>query len=284
MKNNFCFIIPSFISSDLHGLQLKRCIGSIRRYHNNKIFIVNDYSELDLNKYVNSFDNIEIIQSPVKGAGDMSTYKIFSEMTDFKKAVIMQDSMTVERELEGIDHVRWMKAIWYFTCHRLHWTGIMEPETEYNLENKIRNHDDLILDCIEKFPLKETFKEYVRAIYHTKEKWSGNIGIQSVIDHQFLLDMDEATGIIEFLSHMTDNRLRRVAESVFPLACQYMISSDAFEVGYDGLYYDGINTQNGKDYIPAYVLGFEGYTEIIEQCCKNKYFSKVTFNRRPINL
>ena len=40
------------------------------------------------------------------------------------------------------------------------------------------------------------------------------------------------------MSQMKDNRLRRAIESLFSLACQYVLKKEIYD-SYDGLYYDG---------------------------------------------
>ena len=279
--NNFCFIIPSYCETDLHGLQLRRCISSIRRWHDNLIVIIDDFSSIDVKEYTSNFQNIKIVKSQIKGAGDMVTYLNFKNIEGFKNAVIFQDSMTLETPLDGVNDIDQVIPIWYFTNHRHHWSIIPEPETEYNLENGIKFHDDLMVDCIKKMILKEDFREWAIEIYHRKEEWSGNIGCQSIIDRDFLSDLDGKTGIIDLMSRMNNNRLRRVAESLFPLACQFVIGDSIVNKGYDGLYYDGINPQKGFATFKACELGLGEYQDMVQQVCKNKYFSKVTFNRRP---
>jgi hypothetical protein len=96
------------------------------------------------------------------------------------------------------------------------------------------------------------------------------------------LDLNEKTGIVDFLKKMNNNRLRRVAESMFPLACQYVLGDQIVGQSYDGIYYDGVNTQPGKKRFTAKQIGI-GDENQIEQVCKNKYFSKITLNRRPIH-
>ena len=282
MKNDFCFIIPSYCSSDLHGLQLKRCITSIRRWHNNKIFIIDDFSDLNVKDYISEFDDIEVITSQVKAGGDMVTYLNFKEIDGYKNAVIFQDSMTLEHELENVTDIDSVKHIWYFTNHRYHWHKIKEPDTEYNRKNNIKVHDDLMMDCIKKMITKEEFRQWAIDMYPQKNKWSGNIGCQSIIDKDFLLELNEKTGIIELMREFNNNRLRRVAESLFPLACQFILGDEVVENSYDGLYYDGVRGQRGKKHLKASQIGLGNYNVMVHQVCKNKYFSKVTFNRRPI--
>lgn len=283
MKKDFCFIIPSYCNSELHINQLKRCISSIRRYHDNKIFIIDDYSDLDLKLILKKIDNLEVLKSPVKSAGDMVTYSIFLRKKEFQKAVIFQDSMNLESKLVDIDNIHTIKPIWYFTNHRLHWSHIKEPQTEYNINHGIKVHDDLIIHCIDTMIKDEKFKIWVKNIYHQKNRWAGNIGCQSIVDYDFLVELNAKTGIVDLLTKMNDNRLRRVAESLFPLACQYVLGDGIVGISYDGIYYDGVKIQSGRKTFTAKDIGIGKENEIVEQVCKNKYFSKITFNRRPIN-
>ena len=85
------------------------------------------------------------------------------------------------------------------------------------------------------------------------------------------------------MKQMNNNRLRRVAESLFPLACQYVLGDSIVEKSYDGIYYDGVKKQKGNIKLKAKQLGLGNYDEMVHQVCKNKYFSKITFNRRPIH-
>lgn len=282
MDNNFCFIIPSYCNSDLHGLQLKRCINSIRKHHDNKIFIIDDYSSFNINLYISNFNNIEILKSQIKGAGDMVTYYNFTKIDGFENAVIIQDSMTLECRLDNINDNKTIQNIWHFTNHRLHWHKIKEPNTEYNKKNNIKVHDDLVIDCINNMIKKNDFKNWIKDIYFQKEKWSGNIGCQSIVNKEFLIKLNDKTDIVNILLNMNNNRLRRVAESVFPLACQFVLGESFIESSYDGIYYDGINEQNNKKTLTTKSINL-GDNGSVEQVCKNKYFSKITFNRRPIN-
>jgi hypothetical protein len=115
--------------------------------------------------------------------------------------------MTLENPLDGVNDIDQVIPIWYFTNHRHHWSIIPEPETEYNLANGIEFHDDLMIDCIKKMILKEDFRDWAIGIYHQKEKWSGNIGCQSIIDRDFLSELDEKTGIIDLMSSMNNRQL-----------------------------------------------------------------------------
>lgn len=267
MSSNFCFIIPSYCATVDHLIQLDSCLSKIRKYHNNTVYVIDDYSTVNITDCTNKYKNIITLKSQNKGAGDMVTYLNFLSL-EYKNAVIFQDSMNLETALENVSTIDDVRHIWYFTNHRLHWSHIKEPQNEYNIANGIKFHDHLIIDCIKNTITKSDFQQWLLDIYHQKEKWSGNIGCQSIIDKEFLINLNERTGIVDTMALYDNNRLRRVAESLFPLACQYISGKQASDISYDGLYYDGVNPNNGKS------------GNII---CKNKYFSKISFNRRPIN-
>ncbi len=282
MINDFGFVIPSYCSTDTHFLQLKRCLDSIIKFHPDKqIIVIDDYSDIKLDEKLKEYKNVKVIMSPVKSAGDMVTYKVFKGNPLFKKGVIIQDSMVLEKELTNIMDIERIKYIWYFTNHRLHWHVVKEPQTDYNKEHGIRVHNDAVIDVIKRFVTKEDFKEYALDMFMTKDKWSGCFGCLSIVDYDFIETLNDKTGIVDLLMTMNDNRLRRVAESIFALSCQFILGEEVFETAYDGLYYDGKKIPNNRRKINGSEIGFPNNV-MVNQVCKNNYISKVSFDRRPI--
>jgi hypothetical protein len=280
--DSFGFIIPSYCSSEIHLLQLKRCLDSIKKFHPEKqVIVIDDYSDVNLSENLKAYENVKIIISPIKSAGDMVTYKVFKDNPLFKKAIIIQDSMVLEKPLVEIENIKSISYIWYFTNHRLHWHKIKEPQTEYNKANGIRVHDDAVIDTINRFVTKEDFKKYALDMFMKKDKWSGCFGCLSIVDYDFIDVLNGKTGIVDLLTKMNDNRLRRVAESLFAISCLYVLGEEVFEKAYDGLYYDGIKPARNTCKIRGNELGFPNNI-IINQVCKNDYISKVSFDRRPI--
>ena len=52
LENEFGFIISTYCINEIHFRQLIRCIKSIRNYYlSNKIIIIDDYSNYDLENY-----------------------------------------------------------------------------------------------------------------------------------------------------------------------------------------------------------------------------------------
>ncbi len=276
---SFGFIIPSYCDSDIHLSQLRRCLKSIRNHHSEKIIIIDDYSTKDINLVVVDFDNIEIMKSPVKGAGDMVTYHLMKEHHLFDKAIIIQDSMTLEKKLDRLDEIDTISYLWYFTNHRHHWDHIEEPQDDYNIKHGIKVHDDLLVHCIDTLIEKEEFKKFAQDIYFQKNKWCGCFGCLSIVNYDFLETLNNKTGIIDIMLKMNNNRLRRAAESMFGLACLFTLGDSFLETAYDGLYYDGVNLARGRKILNSKDIGLDEYNVTIDQHSKTEYFSKIVFYR-----
>lgn len=261
--SDFCFIIPSYCKTYAHTILLRTCVDRIRKYHDNQIYIINDFSSEDLDHAVEGYSDVTVLLSQAKGVGEILPYMHFKSL-DFERAVIMHDSMFLETALEGVDDIWTMRHLWHFTNHRLQWHTIKEPVSDYNTQHGIVTHDDLILHRINNDIKNSSFKEWLLHIYLAKQSWSGSFGCQSIMTKSFLNHLEEKTNIIDTLSKYTAKRDRMVSESLFALACQYCTAKQASELSYDGLYYDGVNTQQGRT------------RSVI---CKKKYFSKVTMGR-----
>lgn len=271
-EKQFGFIVPSYCANEIHLRQLLRCIKSIRQYYlTNKIIIIDDYSNFNLKEYFDD-DNIIIKLSLNKGSADMQTFKIFLENYLFDKAIIMQDSFILENELININDIIDVKFLWHFTNHKHHWDIILEPRDDFNINNNIVSHTDLI-----KFNIKKDFAKYPNfcdyALYNLDNKynWVGCFGCLCVISKNCLIHMNKTLNFVDKFVNCTSNRDRRSAESIFSLICHFIFRERNFFDSVDGLYYDGINT-NSYNNIET---GFDN----LKYCCKNFYFSKISFNR-----
>ena len=91
---------------------------------------------------------------------------------------------------------------------------------------------------------KGEFLEWVLDFYWKKEEWIGCFGNTCILTKEFANRLEEKTGVITILSQLNSNRERRAAESIFSLACKYIINN--IEV-FDGLYYDGCGYSNNGE-------------------------------------
>ena len=269
----FSFIIPTCVKNQLHLNQLYRCIHSIRKFHkDNNIFLINDSDDnYDLKSLFINDTNIFIETTLNKGSADQQIFKIFLEKDINDKAFFMQDSMLLNRQLD-IENIKGIKYIWHFTNHVLHWDNIHEPKTEFNIHNNIITHTDLIrYHLLTNYNDNIDFMNFALDSLNNKNKWCCCFGSCCIIDRETLIYINSQTNFINKFVKATSNRDRRVNETIFSLICYYHFPEINFYDSYDGLYYDGIHTNDAS----GTETGFDNLT----WCCKKKYIDKISFNR-----
>lgn len=275
---DFGFIIPTCIRNNIHFNQLKRCINSIRNFYENIKIILIDDSNIEYTKQIKEFfkydDNIFIKESLLKGSADQQIFKVLLETELFEKAIFIQDSMILNKKLEGIDEIN-LQFIWHFTNHRVHWDIIKEPNTEYNINNNIITHSDLIRhNVLRDYKDNKKFQNYVIHKLKNKNEWCGSIGSCCILDKQRLNILNSNVNFIDKFVNYTSNRNRRVNESIFPLICHFSFPENNFEKSFDGIYYDGYS-HGGNSKMVNKNTGFDN----LKWCSVHKFFSKVSFNR-----
>ncbi len=271
----FGFIIPTCCREDIHLHQLRRCVNSIRKFYPIiNIILINDSShEYKIANEFTEDEFIHVIESYNKGSADQQVFKILLKTELFDKAVFIQDSMLLNKRLENIDNID-IKFIWHFTNHRVHWDVIKEPNTEFNIENNIKTHTDLVRYCILRdYGDNKDFSAFALDRLINKDKWCGSIGSCCILDKESLIKMNDKVKFVDKFIDYNTNRLRRVNESIFPLICHYIFEKN-FEDSYDDLYYDG-RKHGGNVQLLNKPTGFDN----LRWCSVHNYFSKISFNR-----
>jgi hypothetical protein len=275
---SFGFIIPICIKNNIHFNQLKRCVRSIRIFYENIKIILIDDSIIEYTKQIKEFfkydNNIFIKESLMKGSADQQIFKVLLETELFEKAIFIQDSMILNKKLEGIDEIN-LQFIWHFTNHRVHWDIIKEPNTEYNVNNNIITHSDLIRhNVLRDYKDSKNFQKYVINKLEKKNEWCGCFGSLCIIDKKSLIFLNDNINFVDKFINSSSNRDRRANESIFALSCHFKCSNNNFENSYDDLYYDGY-TYGGDSKMVNKNTGFDN----LKWCSVHNFFSKVSFNR-----
>jgi hypothetical protein len=242
----FGFIIACCLRNDKHYQSFINCIGSIQLFHSEKIVVIVDFtSNTDyVNRAINKYPSVIFEINTPEVPADMLCLEYFKNNKYFETAIIIQDSMYLIDKIDP-SHVADISYIWHFTNHRIHWSFINEPDTQFNKKNNIKTHDDLVIYCLNNFTTNNSFKTYALDLYYNKYNWVGCFGLCCIITHDFVNKLHEDTGIFDITVNMTDNRLRRAIESVFSLACVYSTGRNITS-SFDGLYYDGYYHNNFK--------------------------------------
>ena len=114
------------------------------------------------------------------------------------------------------------------------------------------------------------FLNYAIESLKNKNNWCGCFGNCCIITKKCLENLNKNTNFVEKFINNNTNRERRMNESIFAIICYYYLPQE-YENSYDGLYYDGINVNKYSNV----ETGFDG----LKYCCKNKYISKISFDR-----
>lgn len=240
--DDYGFIVPSYILTEQHLNSLKKCVNSIMKYHSGKkIVIIKDYkSTIDICELYNNYDNIIIENNTPKVPAEMLVYYYIQKNKYFDVCIFIQDSMELREKFVNIDNIKDIKYLWHCTNHRIEWEMVHEPTSEYNTENNIITHNDLLEHCFDKYIFDRDFLEYCKYMNKNKNKWVVCLGTCSLITPSFLDEMDRKTGIIKIMMNANSRRLRMIMESLFSLACQFSLNREIHE-SYDGCFYDGMH-------------------------------------------
>jgi hypothetical protein len=194
-SNNYGFIIIRCVNSKISNDYWKNCYKCIRKFYDNKIYIIDDNSD---KKYLNN-DNIdlfncEVIFSDFHKRGEILPYYYMHKLKLFKKAVIIHDSVFINKWIDFFKYKN-VKFLWHFT---------------HDWDN-----DKEILDLLQYIHNNNTLTHF----FNYKNKWMGCFGVQSVIDYDFLNYLHKKYKIFNLLD-LIDNRDKRMTfERIFGLIC-----------------------------------------------------------------
>lgn len=272
----FNFLIPSCIKNEIHERQLLRCINSIRKFHiKNIIYIINDSdNEMDI-KYDNInniYKNIVIIKSKYRYRGELLCFEFMLNNDDNHNYFIIHDSMILCEPLVNIETIQNIKFLWHFTNHIIQWDSTIEEMSEYNIENNIVSHTDLLKHVINKdYYMNVDFQNFAIDYLNNKIKWCGCMGLCCITNKNTMQYMNNIIPFVEIFLSKSTRRNRVINESIFSIICHYIYNYIDFSNSYDGLYYDGI-TINKNANMPV-------EEDNLYYICKNKYIGKISFLR-----
>lgn len=264
MKN--VFMIPTCCREDVHYRQLKRCIESIRKHHDDDIILIND------GKDISSFlcNNVFEIKTLNKGSADQQVFKIFLG-TEYDKMIYIQDSMVLLKKLP-IDDVDF-KFMWYFSNHIKDWDRISHKPIGQD-DRLVKNHTQFLQFLLDKdYVDYKEFYDYASRKLYNKREWVGCFGSCCIITKEILRKMEEVVPFVDIFVGSNVRIMRCANESIFSIIAHYCYPEVDFTKTVDGLYWDGdrrhINRYND---VPT---GFDG----LNWCAKNEYIGKISFLR-----
>lgn len=182
--NSFGFIITRHVNSEITNKYWNHAVKLLRTYYPyRKIVIIDDNSNKELVQADHEYNNVEVIQSAFPGRGELLPYYYFIKNKFFENAVIIHDSVFFHTRfnfdlLKNIDVI----PLWFFYSDKENISNTIKISNSlkngYFLQQKLSNND------VELMP---------------KDKWYGCFGVQSYINHDFLLRIETKYGITNMI-------------------------------------------------------------------------------------
>ena len=277
----FHFVITLCIKDDIQLRQALRCLDSIRKLHQNAIYILNDTEEEmfeTVKHHFVKYNNTYFRQSYKKGLGEQQVFQFIMDCSDIQEndnVIYLHDSTILFLPFSNTVETKDLQFLWYYSQHRFHWDTIYQEQTPYNIEHKIHTHTDLLAHHLNKYYTKNPyFLSWALDSLKNKEKYVGCLGYMCIIKKRSLRELDKTVPFIKEFLNFNTKKGRIINEDIFSLICNYYYSLHQCIHSYDGLYYDGIDSA----YRCKETL-VEGIEDQLLWVCKGDCMGKISFGR-----
>ena len=207
--NSFGFIITRHVNSEKTNKYWNHSVKCLRSlYPFRKIIIIDDNSNYNYVKSDYDYKNVEIIKSDFKGRGELLPYYYYLKNKFFENAVILHDSIFIHKKI-NFDKLVGLKVIplWHFN-----------PDRE-NVDNTLRISNNLL----NSYPVQQKIMLNDNLIGLPHLKWYGCFGVQSFINHDFLLYIENKYRITNMISAVNCRKDRCSLERIF--GCLFFIEN-----------------------------------------------------------
>lgn len=192
------FIVIRHVNDAKTNLYWQEAVLNIRKFYpTNKLIIVDDNSNQEfVNDSLISEKKYDynVVQSEFEKRGEILAYYYFHKLKPFPKAVVLHDSAFINSNIV-FDDVHDVQFLWSFP---LQWNNTaLELEILSKFENKI-----------------------LLSTYNDPCKWRGCFGVMSVIEWEFLDNINTSYNFFNTLLPLVTCRIDRMAvERIFACAC-----------------------------------------------------------------
>jgi len=205
----FGFIITRHVNSTSTNQYWNECILCIRTFYpKRKIIVIDDNSKKEFVKAFYDYQDVEYIESEFPQRGELLPYYYLVKNNYFDYAVIIHDSTFIKKQIffEKLEVIKIkVLPLWHFT----------EKDIPENISNSLRlvshlknNHDI--------FSLFQSVlnKTEVMLIPSIQKKWYGCFGVQTFINRQFVIDLQNKYNIFNLLNYVRNRSDRCCLERV----------------------------------------------------------------------
>ena len=189
MDDSFGFIIIRHVASEGTNTLWKEAYKSIRNFYQEPILIVDDNSNQEIinnDKDKLVLKNAKIVNGEFPKRGELLAYYYFYKLRPFKKAVIIHDSVFINRYINFAKLGNFQK-LWTF---KHDWNT---PENEIEIIKQLHNSKQLA------------------KVYSNKNEWNGCFGMMTVISLDTIDNLQEKHDFPCGLVNVITNREQRMA-------------------------------------------------------------------------
>lgn len=200
---SYGFIITRHVNSEKTNQYWNQCIKCLRTFYPlKKIVIIDDNSDKKYLKMDYPYKNILIIESQFKGRGELLPYYYYIKNKFFDNAIIIHDSVFIHKRLNFdklIVNNTNVLPLWFFNSDKENITNTLR------ISNALNNS----------FSIKQSLASNITALGMPYSKWYGCFGVQSFINHNFLLHLDRKYKVVNMINHVSCRADRCCLERIF---------------------------------------------------------------------
>ena len=197
--NTFGFIITRHVNSEITNRYWNHSVKLIKKFYPlKKIVIIDDNSNQNFVKADYDYKNIEIVQSDFPGRGELLPYYYYLKNKYFENAIILHDSVFIHKRI---------------TFEKLNGINVL-PLWHFNSDNENIDNSKRIINVLNnKYILHDKLKDEIR-IGMPIDRWFGCFGVQSYINHNFLLYVEQKYKITNMISNVLNRSDRCCLERI----------------------------------------------------------------------
>lgn len=201
---NFGFIITRHVMSEKTNNYWNQAVRLIRRFYPfKKIIIIDDNSNPLYLKAEHEYKNIEIIKSEFPGRGELLPYYYYSKNNWFDNAIIIHDSIFIHNRINFerlIKNGVQVMPLWHFNADKENADGV--KRIMYRLQN---NNN-----------LRRLYSnDEINILGMNTAKWKGCFGVQSFINRNFLIRINNKYNLSNMIIEVTCRTDRCCLERIF---------------------------------------------------------------------
>lgn len=190
---NYGFIISRHVNSEKTNKYWNECVRCIQRVHNGiPIVIIDDNSNYNFVKPESEYQNITIIQSEYPKRGELLPYYYFWKNKYWENAVILHDSVFIQKRIPYRKLRVNVMPIWHFTGpHRYE-----NSNNSIRIARVLKNSQEIRRNLLK----DNNDATSIMSIQRKGSNWNGVFGVQSYINHGFLSKLQQKYEIFNMLT------------------------------------------------------------------------------------